>query len=63
MIYKIVVTPDAIENIDNAVNYYKNIALLLELPSYLLMTIEKRLMPSKKQNTFSFSLKILDVNQ
>jgi len=26
MIYKIVVTPDAIENIDNAVNYYKNIA-------------------------------------
>jgi toxin ParE1/3/4 len=26
MSYKIVVTPDAIENIDNAVNYYKNIA-------------------------------------
>ena len=26
MIYKIVVTPDAIENIENAVNYYKNIA-------------------------------------
>ena len=26
MSYKIVVTPDAFENIDNAVNYYKNIA-------------------------------------
>lgn len=62
MIYKIVVTPDAIENIEDAVNYYKNIALL-KLPCCLLMTIEKRLMPSKKQNTFSFSLKILDVNQ
>lgn len=62
MSYKIVVTPDAIENIENAVNYYKK-EVSTPVAKLFIEDFKETFKDIKKQNTFSFSSKILEENQ